>query len=235
MVPDEILSYILSMEINSNHPLAKAIVKYGNENNINILDVDDFQNFTGKGLKGIINSHEVIVGNKTLLEDNNIEISKGFISKYENIIKSKIVIFLAIGNNLCGILTLTDKIKDNSKNTISKLQSMGITSYMLTGDNSTNAKNVADEVGIDNVYCNILPNEKLDKIEEIQTKYNGKVLFGHPKYENAPKKSIEQVAKEVMAGKWGNGEERKKRLTEGGYDYEEVRKMVNKLCEIKVK
>lgn len=65
--------------------------------------------------------------------------------------------------------------------------------------------------------------------------YNGKVLFGHPKYENAPKKSIEQVAKEVMAGKWGNGEERKKRLTEGGYDYEEVRKMVNKLCEIKVK
>ena len=65
--------------------------------------------------------------------------------------------------------------------------------------------------------------------------YNGKVLFGHPKYENASKKSIEQVAKEVMAGKWGNGEERKKRLTEGGYDYEEVRKMVNKLCEIKVK
>lgn len=65
--------------------------------------------------------------------------------------------------------------------------------------------------------------------------YSGKVLFGHPKYENAPKKSIEQVAKEVMAGKWGNGEERKKRLTEGGYDYEEVRKMVNKLCEIKVK
>lgn len=65
--------------------------------------------------------------------------------------------------------------------------------------------------------------------------YNGKVLFGHPKYENALKKSIEQVAKEVMAGKWGNGEERKKRLTEGGYDYEEVRKMVNKLCEIKVK
>lgn len=65
--------------------------------------------------------------------------------------------------------------------------------------------------------------------------YSGKVLFGHPKYENAPKKSIEQVAKEVMTGKWGNGEERKKRLTEGGYDYEEVRKMVNKLCEIKVK
>ena len=186
MVPDEILSYILSMEINSNHPLAKAIVKYGNENNINILDVDDFQNFTGKGLKGIINSHEVIVGNKTLLEDNNIEISKGFISKYENIIKSKIVIFLAIGNNLCGILTLTDKIKDNSKNTISKLQSMGITSYMLTGDNSTNAKNVADEVGIDNVYSNILPNEKLDKIEEIQTKYNGKVLFTGDGINDAP-------------------------------------------------
>ena len=186
MVPDEILSYILSMEINSNHPLAKAIVKYGNENNINILDVDNFQNFTGKGLKGIINSHEVIVGNKTLLEDNNIEISKGFISKYENIIKSKIVIFLAIGNNLCGILTLTDKIKDNSKNTISKLQSMGITSYMLTGDNSTNAKNVADEVGIDNVYSNILPNEKLDKIEEIQTKYNGKVLFTGDGINDAP-------------------------------------------------
>lgn len=65
--------------------------------------------------------------------------------------------------------------------------------------------------------------------------YSGKVLFGHPKYESAPEKSIEQVAKEVIAGKWGNGEERKKRLTEGGYDYEEVRKMVNKLCEIKVK
>ena len=63
---------------------------------------------------------------------------------------------------------------------------MGITSYMLTGDNSTKAKNVADEVGIDNVYSNILPNEKLDKIEEIQTKYNGKVLFTVDGINDAP-------------------------------------------------
>ncbi len=183
---EEILSYILSMEKNSNHPIAKAIVKYGKDNNSNVFNVEDFENITGKGLKAKINSQTVLVGNRTLLEENGVSISDEDMDKYESMLQGKTLIFLSLDGKLEGILSLTDKIKDDSKYAISKLHEMDITTYMLTGDNAKTAKAVAGEVGIDHVVSDILPDEKLQKVEELQKEEKGKVLFTGDGINDAP-------------------------------------------------
>lgn len=182
----EILSYLVSMEKNSNHPLAKAIVKYGENKNSNLLNVDEFENITGKGLKGKINSVDILVGNRALLEDNNITITSEHICEINNKIQSNTLIFLAINGKLSGILTLTDKIKGNSKYAINKLHEMDISTYMLTGDNSTTANHVAAEIGIDHVVSEILPHEKLEKVVQLQQNHNQKVLFTGDGINDAP-------------------------------------------------
>lgn len=183
---EEILSYILSMEKNSNHPIANAIVKYGKDNNSNVFNVEDFENITGKGLKAKINSQTVLVGNRTLLEENGVSISDEDMDKYESMLQGKTLIFLSLDGKLEGILSLTDKIKDDSKYAISKLHEMDITTYMLTGDNAKTAKAVAGEVGIDYVVSDILPDEKLQKVEELQKEEKGKVLFTGDGINDAP-------------------------------------------------
>ncbi|MGI6447287.1 MAG: heavy metal translocating P-type ATPase [Methanobrevibacter boviskoreani] len=184
----DVLSYVTSIEKNSNHPIANAIVDYGTEKNTNVLDVEDFENVTGKGLKGFINDEEVLVGNKALLEANGVEISSDNLEEFDKFVsEAKTAVFLAVNKKVSGILTLMDKIKDNSANAISQLHDMDIDTYMVTGDNGKTAHVVADKVGIDHVVSDVLPNEKLDKVEELQKdNEKGKVLFVGDGINDAP-------------------------------------------------
>ncbi|MEA4956465.1 Copper-transporting P-type ATPase [bioreactor metagenome] len=191
----EIIKLIASLENNSNHPIAKSIVKKADELGLNLDSVDNFENITGKGLKGEIGGKKIIVGNNLLLDDENISSSENIViysnaqQKYNEFInQGKTAIFLVYDNHIKGIITLVDKIRDNSKKTINELHKMNIVTYMLTGDNEKTAKNVAKSVGIDNVMANVLPNEKLDKIVEIQ---NHEIL--NRKNEGKAKKKIENI------------------------------------------
>ena len=112
----------------------------------------------------------VLAGNKKLLESQNIEIPQCVLEEYENLENlSKTIIFVAIDGAVKGILSLSDKIKANSKRTIEELHKMGIETYMLTGDNKKTASTVASAVGIDNVCAGVLPEKHLAALETMRS------------------------------------------------------------------
>lgn len=188
MAPEEVIRTTASAEKNSNHPIAKAIVNKAKEMDIELYQSDDFENITGKGLSSEINGKHVLTGNIKLLESENVEIPEEILLKYRDLEnESKTTIFLAVDNKISGIITLTDMIKPKSKRTIAELHEMGITTYMLTGDNEKTALNVADKVGIDNVEANVLPENKLDIVKNLQNAdKEGKVLFVGDGINDAP-------------------------------------------------
>jgi len=160
---NELVELAASVEKNSNHPIAKAIVRKANNMNLELNQTSSFENITGKGLKAQVDDKDVLAGNKKLLESQNIEIPQSVLEEYENLENlSKTIIFVAIDGAVKGILSLSDKIKANSKRTIEELHKMGIETYMLTGDNKKTALNVASQVagifiGTSNYY-NIISN-----------------------------------------------------------------------------
>ena len=160
---NELVELAASVEKNSNHPIAKAIVRKANDMNLELNQTSSFENITGKGLKAQVDDKDVLAGNKKLLESQNIEIPQSVLEEYENLENlSKTIIFVAIDGAVKGILSFSDKIKANSKRTIEELHKMGIETYMLTGDNKKTALNVASQVagifiGTSNYY-NIISN-----------------------------------------------------------------------------
>lgn len=184
----QIMQITASLEKNSNHPIAKAIVKKAKEMNIELMKTEDFENKTGSGLKAKIQDDEILTGNIKLMKNENVEIDEEILIKYRNLEnESKTTILLAINNKIAGIITLFDKIKPAAQKTINELHNLNITTYMLTGDNQKIALTVADTVGIDNVKANLLPENKLDIIKDIQKNNNeGKVLFVGDGINDAP-------------------------------------------------
>ncbi|WP_407421396.1 heavy metal translocating P-type ATPase [Methanobrevibacter sp.] len=184
---DELIRLAASVEQNSNHPIAKAIVNKSKELNMDLTQTSSFENVTGKGLKASIDDTEVLAGNLALMQTNDIAVSEDLIDKYHDLEKlSKTIIFIAQDKSVKGILSLSDKIKDNSKRTIEELHKMGVETYMLTGDNESTALTVANEVGIDNVRAGILPENKLDIVRETQANNTKKVLFVGDGINDAP-------------------------------------------------
>lgn len=182
---NNLLLLAASIEQNSNHPIAKAILK--NADNMELLTPDEFENITGKGIKAKINGKTILAGNKSLMKSNSIKIPEEIIKEYDNLEKhNRTIILLAQDTIIKGIITLSDKIKNNSKRTIEELHKMNIETYMLTGDNKTTAKSVANEVGIKNVKAEILPENKLDIIKNIQNNESKKVLFTGDGINDAP-------------------------------------------------
>jgi len=184
---DELIKLAASIEQNSTHPIAKAIVNKSKELGIVLDSTTSFENVTGKGLKAELNDETVLAGNLALMQDEGIDVASDAVDKYHELEKlSKTIIFLAQNNSVKGILSLSDKIKANSKRTIDELHKMNVETYMLTGDNESTAKNVAREVGIDNVRAGILPENKLDIVKETQANNTKKVLFVGDGINDAP-------------------------------------------------
>lgn len=165
---DELLNYAASLEIASEHPLAQAIVMKAQEKGLELLKVVDFQSVSGKGARGHIKGQEVIVGNKSFLEENNIDTS-AFIKQAENLRKeAQTVIFIAIDRKIKGIIGIADPIKESSKQAINHLRDLGIKIFMVTGDHEITARAVADKLGIENVKAGALPADKLEIIRSLQ-------------------------------------------------------------------
>ena len=181
----ELLTLAASVEQNSNHPIAKAIVRKAD--GLDLLNTVDFENITGKGIKAEIDGKVILAGNKALMESNAVKISEDVLKNYDDLEnQSKTIILLAVDSSIRGILSLSDKVKPNSKRTIDELHKMDIETFMLTGDNETTAISVANEVGIDNVEAEILPENKLSIVRNIQSNGSRKVLFTGDGINDAP-------------------------------------------------
>ncbi|WP_458405673.1 heavy metal translocating P-type ATPase [Methanobrevibacter sp.] len=184
---EELIRLAASIEQNSTHPIAKAIVNKAKELNLELDQTSEFENITGKGLKAVLNANEVLAGNLNLMQSYDIDVFPKAVDKYHELEKlSKTIIFLAEDKHVKGILSLSDKIKANSKRTIDELHNMGVETYMLTGDNESTALTVAREVGIDNVEAGILPENKLDIVKKTQANHTKKVLFVGDGINDAP-------------------------------------------------
>lgn len=183
---NELVELAASVEKNSNHPIAKAIVRKASDMNLELIQTSSFENITGKGLKAQVNDKDILAGNKKLLESQDIEIPQSVLEEYGRLEDlSKTIILISVDREIKGILSLSDKIKANSKRTIEELHKMGIETYMLTGDNKKTASTVASAVGIDNVCAGVLPENKLDIVKNLQ-KEDKTVLFVGDGINDAP-------------------------------------------------
>ena len=184
---EELIRLAASVEQNSTHPIAKAIVNRSKELGIELDSTTGFENITGKGLKAELAGKEILAGNLALMEAFDVDVSKEAVDKYRELERlSKTIIFLTADKSVKGILSLSDKIKPTSKRTIDELHKMGVETYMLTGDNEATALNVAREVGIDNVEAGVLPENKLDIVKKTQANNTRKVLFVGDGINDAP-------------------------------------------------
>ena len=160
----QILSYAASLEQNSEHPIARGIEKEAEDEDIDLMDVNEFQNIKGKGVEGIIDGQPYKVVSPGYLDENNIEIPDEF-NKKEGPFT---ITFVLKGEDVIGSIILSDKIRESSQKTIQKLQEKGIKVWMLTGDNEQTAKYVSDELGLDGYIAGVLPHEKQEKIKEFK-------------------------------------------------------------------
>ncbi len=165
---NDLISILASLENKSEHPLAKAVIKYTQEHKINLSEVSDFKNLEGKGLQGKINNQEYFAGNLKLLEDIKISFDKEKLEKFTS--QGKTPIILANKETVLGFVMVADEIKTESVEAIKNLHHLGIKIVMLTGDDERTAKYIGSLVGIDNVVANVLPADKLKKIKELQSK-----------------------------------------------------------------
>jgi Cu2+-exporting ATPase len=169
MPDDEILKLAASIDANSEHPLADAIVKGAKEKNLELIKMDKFESVTGKGVKAIYNGKQIGLGNEKLVDDFQISLdenNKKIVKDWQ--LKAQTVMYLIIDKKVEGVVSVSDKIKESSAKAIQELQKMGVKVHMLTGDNKFTAKAVADELQLDGYQADCLPDDKYKKVKELQ-------------------------------------------------------------------
>ena len=164
---------LLSIEKQSEHPLAEAVVK--NLDGVQSVSLSDFDSITGKGAKAVYNNETYFVGNKKLLAENNITIADSLVEQADAWGKeSKTVIWFASSKEALSVIAISDKIKETSVEAIKQMQDMGIELYMLTGDNEATAKAIAEQTGIKHYKAEVMPQHKADFVKELQQQ--GKIV-----------------------------------------------------------
>ena len=164
---EEFLSIIYSLEKNTDHPIAKSIVNFCKEKNVKELDISDLKVIAGMGVQANYDGKEILIGKKKYIEEK--------LGKLElNIENELLTIFISIGNDFAGFVVLEDEISKNAFEIIKKLKEKNIDVYMITGDSEVVARKVATKLGIDNVLYEVMPNEKSQKVLELQKQ--GKIV-----------------------------------------------------------
>ena len=163
----KLLQLAASLEAKSSHPISKAFEGYMSENNVTQLEVSDFENIPGFGIKGKVENEEIMLGNSKLLDKYNIENNH---AGDENVLSSNgnSIIYVIKNNEIIALIGACDIIRENVQNVIKELQDQGITTVMLTGDNERAASKIAEELDINIVYSNVVPSEKVEVIKRLK-------------------------------------------------------------------
>ena len=166
-----LLKFAASVEKNSKHPLAEAIVKKAVESEIDLLGSENFNTFRGKGVIAKIEGKEVLIGNRVLLKEKNISVPEGVekdIFQLEN--EGKTVILIAFNNKIAGMIAITDTLKETTKDAIQAYKDMKFNIFMITGDNIRTANAIAKQVGVVNLLAEVLPQDKANEVKKLQQK-----------------------------------------------------------------
>ncbi|KMK78040.1 heavy metal translocating P-type ATPase [Alkalihalobacillus pseudalcaliphilus] len=169
MDEEKVLSYAASLEKNSEHPLAEAIVKGVEKKGIAFTSSSDFETIPGYGIRGQVEEREVLVGTRKLMNKYGIHVEKfeNEMSHFES--EGKTAMLIVINEQLAGIIAVADTVKETSKAAIQRMHDLGLEVIMLTGDNQRTAEAIGQEVGIDRIIAEVVPEEKAKQIEKIQS------------------------------------------------------------------
>ncbi len=165
-----LLKLVASVEKNSSHPLAEAIVKKAHEKNIKLRSVKNFNTLSGKGVIAKFHGKELIIGNRIFFKEKNISYKnvEKRLAKLES--EGKTALLIGNGSELIGIIAIADTLKETTKAAVSQFKSMGMKVVMITGDNRKSAKAVGKQIGIDTVLAEVLPKDKAAEVAKLQKK-----------------------------------------------------------------
>ena len=181
MSKDDLIYQLTSLESNSEHPLAKSVIKYYKNNYTKeLLEVTNFKVIIGKGVKGKIEGEEIIAGNKEFMCDKNIELPETYI---KNNIESYLntgstAIYVARNGFLLGCIILSDILRENAESVISQIKDMGLNTALLTGDNKETGEYIASKVKVDTLKYNCLPEDKTSFIQDLQKQDERVAMIG---------------------------------------------------------
>lgn len=163
MSEDELLRFAAIAEANSNHPIAKSIMESYNEKfeeEVKLSEIDKYEEIAAHGIKVLYHGKTILAGSSKLLDSENV--------KYEKIDEVGTTVYVAVDGKYAGCIVISDEVKEDSKRAIAEMRKVGITNVvMLTGDNEAAAAKIAEEVGLDKHYSGLLPNQKVEILEEI--------------------------------------------------------------------
>lgn len=162
---EQLLKYAYALELNSEHPIAQGIVKMAKSKNLELLKVENFKSLTGKGVEGIIENKNIKVVSPGFLKENKISVPE---NAFNN--AAETIVFILVDDHLNGFIALADKIRPESKTAIQKFKQHSIKVFMATGDNKIVGESVAKELGLDGVYTEVLPHQKVEIVRDLQSK-----------------------------------------------------------------
>lgn len=167
-----------SLEKGSEHPLAKAILDYAKEQSIKPKSVENFEAISGQGVKGIKDGKTLLIGSRKLFDSYNLDYSdlEQTMEQWEN--EAKTVVLVGNSETIHGIIAIADQLKDNALSIIQTLETMGIKTAMITGDNERTAKAIAKKAGVSRVLANVMPDEKVNEIKRLQAEYGLVAMVG---------------------------------------------------------
>ena len=169
---DKLISILASLESKSEHPIAHAVVSYAERKNMNLETVQNFESIKGKGLKGFVENTEYYVGNTKLMQDLNLFFDMKYIER--ETLEGKTPVIIATKEKVVGVIMVADSIKPEAIEAVKNLHKLDIKVVMLTGDDKNTAEFIAGQIGIDEVVAEVMPEDKLNKIKELQSR--GKIV-----------------------------------------------------------
>lgn len=175
------LSLIAAIENGSQHPLAAAIIRKANENNIAFksVEMENFRSITGKGVQATIDNKDYYVGSPNFFKDLHTTIDPTIVKQIEDLqLEGKTVIILGTHQDVLSLYAIADKVREASKNVVTKLNKIGMNTVMLTGDNHNTASAIGKQVGVTNVKSNLLPEDKLKYIKELSNNNQKTAMVG---------------------------------------------------------
>ena len=176
---DDFLSFTASAEAHSEHPLGKAITAHAKAQGLKISSVDDFKMIPGKGISVSIGGKQILCGNSAYLQDNGVTLDKSALSVIERLREQgKAVILVSDYSRVIGVVALSDTLRSSANDMVRKLQTVRTQAVLLTGDHTQTANYFAKQVGIENVYAELLPAQKVEKIEELQKQGHNVCMIG---------------------------------------------------------
>ena len=184
--PETLLRWAASVEVGSEHPLGKAVVRQAEERGLALGELRDFEALRGKGVRGTVDGRAVLVGSRTLLEGHGVGVTamEDEMRRLED--EGKTAMLVAVDRGLLGLLAVADTLKDDAVDAVRELKELGLQTVMLTGDNQRTAQAIARQVGIDHVLAEVLPEDKLIEVRRLQQETDGLVAMVGDGINDAP-------------------------------------------------